>query len=333
MAQTLGEKLREAREERGLSVGEVAEQTRISPHYIESIERDDYKPLPGGIFNKGFVKSFAKAVGLNEQESVADYTRQATASDIALVDEQKIYKPEVLTDENSGRSMLPTIITAVVILGAMTGLILLGLNYLNSPASPTTPTFANTSNSNQNSNTSAVSASSDPSAPTMANLKVEIKAINAPVPISATTDGTKSENTIGAGSSQTYEPKDSLTINYNKWNADKVQMTINGKTIALPAAPLKPADKRIEFTINKDNIAQIWSSGSISTEVPPATAVTDAVPPTPTAAPPPAAARPTPAAKPSAPATTNPMPQPPAKTPAATPKPAVPTAPAGNSRP
>lgn len=329
MAQTLGEKLREAREERGLSVGEVAEQTRISPHYIDSIERDDYKPLPGGIFNKGFVKSFAKAVGVNEQEAVADYTRQATASDVALVDEQRVYKPEVLTDENSGRSMLPTIITAVVILAAMTGLILFGLSYLNSSGSEVAkPATTNSNVSNQNSNSATSPQLNDPTAPTMANLKVEIKAINAPVPISAITDGTKSENTIGAGSSQIYEPKESLTINYNKWNFDKVQMTINGKSIALPATPLKPADKRIEFVINEDNLAQIWSSGAVSTEVPAAASNANTAAPATPAAPvsTPTTVRPTPAAKPSVPAATNPTPQPPS----ATPRPAATSAPAAN---
>ena len=60
MSQTLGEKLRAAREERGISISEVAEQTRISPHYLASVENDDYKTLPGGIFNKGFVKSYGK---------------------------------------------------------------------------------------------------------------------------------------------------------------------------------------------------------------------------------------------------------------------------------
>ncbi|MER3633095.1 MAG: hypothetical protein C4325_13855 [Blastocatellia bacterium] len=45
MTQSLGQKLRAAREAKGLTISEVAEQTRISPMYIESIERDDYKPL------------------------------------------------------------------------------------------------------------------------------------------------------------------------------------------------------------------------------------------------------------------------------------------------
>ena len=70
MSLTLGEKLRQAREERGISISEVAEQTRISPHYLDSIENDDYRTLPGGIFNKGFVKSYAKYVGIDEQDAL-----------------------------------------------------------------------------------------------------------------------------------------------------------------------------------------------------------------------------------------------------------------------
>ena len=60
MSLTLGEKLRQAREARGITISEVAEQTRISALYLEAIENNDYRTLPGGIFNKGFVKSFAK---------------------------------------------------------------------------------------------------------------------------------------------------------------------------------------------------------------------------------------------------------------------------------
>ena len=53
-----------------------------------------------------------------------------------------------------------------------------------------------------------------------------------------------------AGSSKTFEPKESITINYNRWNASIVELLFNGKTIALPSVPLTPADKdRINFTI------------------------------------------------------------------------------------
>ena len=65
--------MRQAREERGISISEVAEQTRISPLYLKSIEKDDYKPLPGGIFNKGFVKSYARFIGYDENQALQEY--------------------------------------------------------------------------------------------------------------------------------------------------------------------------------------------------------------------------------------------------------------------
>jgi cytoskeletal protein RodZ len=62
MSQTLGEKLRQAREARGVSISEVAEQTRISALYLKSIENDDYKPLPGGMMFE-LVKSQPRSAG------------------------------------------------------------------------------------------------------------------------------------------------------------------------------------------------------------------------------------------------------------------------------
>ncbi len=83
-----------------------------------------------------------------------------------------------------------------------------------------------------------------------------------------------------------------------------IQKAINGKTITLPAAPLNLKDKRIEFTISKENIGRIWQSGSISTEGPPANPElnNNAVIAPPTSAPTPV--KPTPQPKPSVTANT-----------------------------
>ena len=99
MSLTLGEKLRQAREERGFTIADVAEQTRISSLYLESIENDDYRILPGGIFNKGFVKSYAKSVGINEVEALSDYSEILASK--SEDEELKVYRPEVLTDDCS----------------------------------------------------------------------------------------------------------------------------------------------------------------------------------------------------------------------------------------
>lgn len=302
MSLSLGEKLRQAREERGISISEVAEQTRISSHYLESIENDDYKPLPGGIFNKGFVKSYARFIGFDEQEALQDYARLATENEIEEDHPLKVYKPEVLTDDLSTSSMVPTLLFAGVILALMTGGILFVVNYIqNQPATPTTTTNTSGSTTNTNTGTSTPINASTPTgnAPTMANLKVEFRALTQPIRLVAISDGNRTDNLVPAGSAAIFEPKDSLTLNFNRWNVQAAQLTINGKQIALPSAPSVPKSQRIDFTINKDNIAQIWTSAAISTEIPPATPdanTNTAVAPSPVATPPPATPTPRPTA-------------------------------------
>lgn len=267
MSLSLGEKLRQAREERGISLTEVAEQTRISPHYLESIERDDYKPLPGGIFNKGFVKSYAKFVSIDEQEALADYSRLIAANEAGEDADLKVYRPEVLTDDRSG-SMLPTIIMAAVILGLITAGILFLLNYLqNRPETPVSNTATNSNTAVANSNTST-SNSSSANAPDMATLKVEFRALSAPVSLAATSDGKFTNSVVEPGTTAEFQPKESLKLSYSKSLANVVQLTINGKNIAVPAQPLVPRRNAIEFEINKGNLAQIWQSGAISSDVP-----------------------------------------------------------------
>jgi cytoskeleton protein RodZ len=137
MSASLGEKLRQAREERGISISEVAEQTRISSLYLKSIEDDNYKPLPGGIFNKGFVKAYAKYVGVDEHEALQDYARLVAENEERFEDSQPKYRPEVLTDDHSTSSLVPTIIFAGIILSLMTGGILFVVSYIqNQPDVP-----------------------------------------------------------------------------------------------------------------------------------------------------------------------------------------------------
>jgi cytoskeletal protein RodZ len=280
MSLTLGEKLRQAREDRGFTISEVSEQTRISPLYLESIENDDYGNLPGGIFNKGFVKSYAKFVGLNEQEALLDYTRLISAVEGEDDGALRKYRPEVLTDDGGGRSMVPTVIVAVLILGAMTAAILFGVNYLRRQRD--TPAVSQPSNLNTTSNSNTTTDSNketEPSAvPDMETLKVEFRALGQPVSLTATNDGKTNTSVVAPGAAATFEPKTSLKLSYSRSLANFVQLTINGKQISLPAVPLEPKRSVIEFEINKANLAQIWTSGAVSAEVPPASAEPGAAP-------------------------------------------------------
>lgn len=270
MSQSLGEKLRLAREERGISITEVAEATRISPHYLQAIEVDDYRTLPGGIFNKGFIKSFAKYVGVDEQEALADYARIVNAGSEEQAADAPLnrYRPEVLTDDRAGGSMIPTVIGAVVILAIVTAAVLFGLNYLQNRQSEP---VANTSAPGANSNINAAIpvATPQPAVPEMASLKVEFSATTDPVSLTASLDGGRNESKlVAAGETTTFEPKQSLKLSYSRSLAAVVKLSINGKPITLPTTPANPRRNVIEFEIDKETLPSIWTNASIGTEVP-----------------------------------------------------------------
>ena len=280
MASTLGEKLRQAREARDISISEVAEQTRISRLYIESIENDDYRPLPGGIFNKGFVKSYAKVVGVDESEALADYLKIITQQEGVQDDEPKTYRPEVLTDDRRSSSTLLTVIFAVVILGLMTWGILALVSYVKENSfQATTPTPTNTNNS-ANSNTADSSqtntnASVSQPMPSTNEIKVEIKPTAEKINVTSIVDGKKFSEDVLPDAPKTYTGQQSVRILYYRgFTADKVQITLNGKQVTPPNPPAKGNNIIIE--INKDNISQILQSGQIifGNETQPATSPT-----------------------------------------------------------
>lgn len=76
---TLGEELRRLRENRGLSLREVSDATHIGSRFLQAIESDNYSILPGGIFNRGFVRSYARYVGLDEEQALVLYNQQLEA--------------------------------------------------------------------------------------------------------------------------------------------------------------------------------------------------------------------------------------------------------------
>ena len=75
-AATVGARLREAREQRGLPLRQIAERTRISVMALEALERNDVKRLPGGLFTRAFVRAYASEVGLNPDRAVEDFVAQ-----------------------------------------------------------------------------------------------------------------------------------------------------------------------------------------------------------------------------------------------------------------
>ena len=72
---TFGEHLRREREMRGVSLDEVSQATRIGTRFLEALEDERWKDLPGGVFNRGFLRSIARYLGLDEEALVAEYAQ------------------------------------------------------------------------------------------------------------------------------------------------------------------------------------------------------------------------------------------------------------------
>ncbi len=68
-----GEKLRKRREQRGLELEAISNTTKISIRMLRALEEEHFQQLPGGVFNRGFVRAYARQVGLDEEEAIADY--------------------------------------------------------------------------------------------------------------------------------------------------------------------------------------------------------------------------------------------------------------------
>jgi cytoskeleton protein RodZ len=140
MAATIGEQLRLAREERGIPLREISDQTRISIHYLEAIESNDYKRLPGGIFNRSFVKAYARCIGYDEKRAIEGYTRYLREQGDLTDDVPTTpYHSKVYTDTPATRSPVLTVILAILILAVLTGLALGALYWVQHRSSAANP--------------------------------------------------------------------------------------------------------------------------------------------------------------------------------------------------
>jgi len=70
---TFGERLKRERELREVPLEEITSATRIGPRFLEALENEDWDKLPGGVFNRGFVRSIARYLGLDEEAFLAEY--------------------------------------------------------------------------------------------------------------------------------------------------------------------------------------------------------------------------------------------------------------------
>jgi cytoskeleton protein RodZ len=112
---TFGENLKREREMRGVSLDEISAATRIATRFLQAIENEQWDQLPGGVFNRGFVRAVAHYLGLDEENIVAEYV-------LAAGDRQSVPvwtgRPPVVTPQ---QPWIAWIIAAIVIVVLLAG--------------------------------------------------------------------------------------------------------------------------------------------------------------------------------------------------------------------
>ena len=175
---TFGARLQREREKRKISLEDVSVSTKISLRMLRALEEEKFDQLPGGIFNKGFIRAYARHLGIDEDQAVADYLEAAgeTTPKIpdTIPDVPSANGPE---DRPDGPANVPWGALAIALLLIALGLSLWSIyarqanrRFQETPASQRQPTSSNSNSSPSNSiPATAPSSQSSPSAITGLN--------------------------------------------------------------------------------------------------------------------------------------------------------------------
>lgn len=270
VGESLGEVLRRAREARNLTLREVSDQTRITRRHLEAIEANDYKQLPGGIFNRSFVKAFARVVGYDEDAAVSAYLKIARERGESFDDAPTTRQASrIYTDDAPTRSPVLTAILSLVILAIISLAAYAGLHYYRrnseraaqtKPAAPGTANATNARTPAQNVNANAsqpapANVASSTNAP--AGLKVSVRAKGEDVWLRATADSQpSSDGILKAEQTKEIDADQSLKLEYARVKAAALEVTINGRAAVVPT-DAKPGKTLVEMLITKDDYERL----------------------------------------------------------------------------
>lgn len=117
---SFGDRLRREREMRGVTLDEISASTKIARRHLEALESENFDTLPGGIFNRGFVRSYARFLGIDEEQAVADYNEasgEQTQPEPSFPLEFPIDEKPQLNPRRSSLPLLLALLALVIVLG------------------------------------------------------------------------------------------------------------------------------------------------------------------------------------------------------------------------
>jgi cytoskeleton protein RodZ len=274
---SLGQELKQLREDKGISLRQISDATHIGMRFLQAIESDSFDALPGGIFNRSFVRKYAKYIGVDEEQVLARYDHQVAEQPIEPPKPAQL-RYQDFENRSSSAGSLKVVIPLLLLLGA--GLYFT-YRYINTHAAGQTetpadatvtpsPLPADTATPGATGEASAGEASPSPSAadgtatPAAAEasgtprtkvagdvtqLRLQVTATTSSCWINVKTDDTKEvKRTLQLGETQEFVASDKIELHLG--NVTAVSATLNGRPMKLTPTRSKTV---IEDVITKDN--------------------------------------------------------------------------------
>jgi cytoskeletal protein RodZ len=249
-----GSKLRAARERRGISLRQIANATKIAVAVLEALERNDISRLPGGIFGRAFVRSYAVEVGLDPEDTIRDFMAQFPHDSVTVghPTTEQIEDHDSLESDRRTASTFLRLIAVSLPIAAM--VIYLGASGRLSPgrhAPETAPAAEAAAPTPAPTPEAATPAPPTPApaidAPAPTQLTVALAATG-PCWLSVIVDGQKRvERTFAAGEQQTLQVRRELVLTAG--DASAITWTINGAA----AKPLGHAGEKVTARVSLAN--------------------------------------------------------------------------------
>ncbi len=117
-----GEHLKREREMRGLTLEEISAATRIAPRFLAALENEQWELLPGGVFNRGFIRSVARYLGLDEDSLVAEYALETRGR----AEPGVVADPPEEPDRNWARAFVLIVLVLLLVAGCWAAVHFLG---------------------------------------------------------------------------------------------------------------------------------------------------------------------------------------------------------------
>ncbi len=258
-ASNFGGKLKQAREQQGISLREIASATKISVVALEALERSDISKLPGGIFSRAFVRSYAAEIGLDPEETVREFLAAFPDETVRIGSPQAVQQhKDVEEREFESRQRVARTLFKLLLVSLPLGLLLLYFSTRGGP--PPAPAGARPSPAR-----AARAATTPGAAPATGGAETPVAVTTPPVPeAAAASDGGSATPTPAStppAGGEAAGAESGLRLEVAPTAACWVSLTVDG-TLVLERV-MQPGE-RVARRIRSEAVIQVGDAGAFA---------------------------------------------------------------------